>query len=75
MKASSFRFSITVLLFVFLGLFASTSQVHAEKNTQQIVLESDHDAPVPGMTAEQVEQLEDTEKFTFQVRKKNKRSF
>ncbi|KAI8139576.1 Hsp90 protein-domain-containing protein [Fennellomyces sp. T-0311] len=64
MKASSYRLSIAVLLFVFLGLFVSTS-VNAD--TQQVVLESDHNVPVPGMTADQVEQLEDTEKFTFQT--------
>ena len=66
MKTSSYRLSIAVLLFVFLGLFVSTS-VNAE--SQQVVLESDHNAPVPGLTVEQVEHLEGTEKFTFQVKR------
>ncbi|CDS08828.1 hypothetical protein LRAMOSA10189 [Lichtheimia ramosa] len=66
MKASGFRLSLAVLLVVFLGLFAVTG-VHGDAQ-QQVVLESEHGVPPSsGLTAEQVEQLEDTEKYTFQT--------
>lgn len=68
MKASGFRLSLAVLLVVFLGLFAVTG-VHGDAQ-QQVVLESEHGVPPSsGLTAEQVEQLEDTEKYTFQASK------
>lgn len=69
MKASGFRVSLAVLLVVFLGLFAVTG-VHGDtqQQQQQIVLESEHGVPPSaGLTAEQVEQLQDTEKYTFQA--------
>ncbi|KAI9314445.1 Hsp90 protein-domain-containing protein [Dichotomocladium elegans] len=66
MKTSGFRLSLAVVLFVFLGLFA-TAGVRADAEQQQIVFESGYNTPSAGLSAEQVEQLEDTETFTFQT--------
>lgn len=63
MKASRFRPLIAVLFFILLGSLASN--VNAVE--QQAVFEADHDSRTQGLMPDQVEQLENTEKFTFQV--------
>ncbi|KAI8369541.1 Hsp90 protein-domain-containing protein [Radiomyces spectabilis] len=64
MKVSRITVSLTTLLVILVCIFSTNGS--AENPQQQAVL-SPHDGPSHGIQADQVAQLETTEKFTFQT--------
>jgi hypothetical protein len=69
MKISKVHCLLVALVFVLLGVCIPSSAAE----TQQIVINNDQpEGRTQGLAADQVEKLETTEKFTFQVSLKRK---